>query len=363
MKHLSKVDRMGFKLREGIEMTPREAIKTVFERMNEEIIGQERVIERFIMAMLADGNILVEGLPGLAKTKAVHAMAEAIDAKFSRIQFTPDLEPSDVLGEEILYEENGKKAFKFHPGPIFGNIILADEINRAPAKVQSAMLEAMEEKQVTVAGVTHKLPRLFVVLATQNPLEQKGTYPLPEAQKDRFLMHVKIDYVNMESEYKMIQKILLNEKKNKKEWERIPQDMVFAARDEVTKVKISEEMGKYIVELVFATRYPMRYSKQLGVMIEVGVSPRGSLALTKCAQVHAWMRGRQEVTTKDIQAVIHDVFRHRLLKSEHTKFSGIHNDEIIDIIIQQVPAPAPERFIRPSEVNKREPKPSEVKHS
>jgi MoxR-like ATPase len=341
-------------------MTPREAIKLLFERMNSEIIGQERIIERFIMGMLADGNLLVEGLPGLAKTRAVHAMADAIEAKFSRIQFTPDLEPSDVIGEERLYIEDGKRIFKFHEGPIFGNIILADEINRAPAKVQSAMLEAMEEKQVTVAGVTHELPELFVVLATQNPLEQKGTYPLPEAQKDRFLMHVKIDYVNMDSEYKMVKQVLSEGHKKVVYEDRIPQKMIFAAREEIAKVQISEMIGKYIVELVFATRYPMRYSKQLSVMIDVGVSPRGSLALTKCAQVHAWMRGRPEVTAKDVQSVIHDVFRHRILKSEHTKFSGIHNDKIIDIIVEQVPDPTPKREIRLNEVKKREPKPSEI---
>ena len=181
-------------------MTPREAINILLERMNEAIIGQEHIVDRFVMGLLADGNLLVEGLPGLAKTRAVRSMADVIDATFSRIQFTPDLGPNDVMGTERVYEEEGKKVFRFHKGPIFGNIILADEINRAPAKVQSAMLEAMEEHQVTVAGQTFKLPKLFIVLATQNPIEQEGTYPLSEAQKDRFFMHVKIDYVNMESE-------------------------------------------------------------------------------------------------------------------------------------------------------------------
>ena len=328
-------------------MTPREAIKLLFERMNKEIIGQEHIVERFIMGMLADGNMLVEGLPGLAKTRAVRSMANAIEAKFSRIQFTPDLEPSDVVGEERVYEEEGKRFYEFHEGPIFGNIILADEINRAPAKVQAALLEAMEEKQVTVAGVTRELPELFVVLATQNPLEQKGTYPLPEAQKDRFLMHVKIDYVKMNDEYKMVQQVL-NEGHRKEPYkDRIPQQLIFDAREDVKTVEISEEMGKYMVELVFATRYPLRYSKQLEVMIEVGVSPRGSLALTKCAQVHAWMRGRREVAVEDVKSVIHDVFRHRIIKSEHTKFSGIENDAIIDIVVENVPAPKAV-FQRPS---------------
>ena len=307
--------------------------------MNEAIIGQEHVVNRFIMALLADGNILVEGLPGLAKTRAVHSMADAIDATFSRIQFTPDLSPADVMGIERVYDEDGKKTYQVHKGPIFGNIILADEINRAPSRVQSAMLEAMEEHQVTIAGQTLKLPKLFIVLATQNPIEQEGTFPLSEAQKDRFFMHVKVDYVTMDSEYQMIQMLQKEKHHTKVEKEKISQEMVFAAREEVGKVKISEEIGKYIVELVFSTRYPMRYSKQLDVMIDVGVSPRGSLALTQCAQVYAWMKGRDEVIVQDVHAVIHDVFRHRIIKSEHTRFSGIENDEIIDIIVQQVPLP------------------------
>jgi len=307
--------------------------------MNEAIIGQEHVVNRFIMALLADGNILVEGLPGLAKTRAVHSMADAIDATFSRIQFTPDLSPADVMGSERVHEEDGKKSYHLHKGPIFGNIILADEINRAPSRVQSAMLEAMEEHQVTIAGQTLKLPKLFIVLATQNPIEQEGTFPLSEAQKDRFFMHVKVDYVTMDSEYQMIQMLQKEKHHTKVEKEKISQEMVFAAREEVGKVKISEEIGKYIVELVFSTRYPMRYSKQLDVMIDVGVSPRGSLALTQCAQVYAWMKGRDEVIVQDVHAVIHDVFRHRIIKSEHTRFSGIENDEIIDIIVQQVPLP------------------------
>ncbi|MCD6212434.1 MAG: MoxR family ATPase [Sulfurovum sp.] len=320
-------------------MTPRESIKILSDRMNEAIIGQKHIVNRFIMGLLADGNMLVEGLPGLAKTRAVRSMADAIDATFSRIQFTPDLKPSDVMGSERIYEVEGKKTYRLHKGPIFGNIILADEINRAPSMVQSAMLEAMEEHQVTIAGQTLKLPKLFIVLATQNPIEQEGTFPLSEAQKDRFFMHVKIDYVNMDSEYRMIQ-MVQNEKHHQKvQKETISQEMIFAARDEVGKVKISEELGKYIVELVFSTRYPMRYSKQLDVMIDVGVSPRGSLALTQCAQVHAWMKGRNEVAVQDVHSVIHDVFRHRIIRSEHTRFSGIQNDAIIDIIVKAVPLP------------------------
>lgn len=321
-------------------MTARVAIKELLDRMNEKVIGQEHIVKRFIMGLLADGNILVEGLPGLAKTRTVRSMAEIIDSQFSRIQFTPDLLPSDVLGQERHYEEDGKEFYRFYKGPIFGNIILADEINRAQAKVQSAMLEAMEEKQVTIAGKTFKLPELFIVLATQNPIEQEGTFPLPEAQKDRFLMHVKIDYVNMDSELKMIR--MVQEEKHHVEDHRpkIAQEMIFAAREEIGNIVLSDEVGRYIVDLVFSTRYPLRYSKQLDVMIDVGVSPRGSLALTQCAQVHAWMKGKKEVTVQDVQSVIHDVFRHRIIKSQHTRFSGIQNDEIIDIIVKTVPLPS-----------------------
>ena len=321
-------------------MTAREAINVLLDRMNHAVIGQERIVERLVIGLLANGNILVEGLPGLAKTRAVHSMADIIESKFSRIQFTPDLNPADVMGSERVYEENGKKTFRFHRGPIFGNIVLADEINRAPAKVQSAMLEAMEEHQVTIAGQTFKLPKLFIVMATQNPIEQEGTYPLSEAQKDRFLMHVKIDYVTMESEYQMIQMVQKEKQSQKQESApKIPQEVIFAAREGVAKVEIPEAVGRYIVELVSATRYPLRYSKQLDVMIDVGVSPRGSLALTQCSQVHTWLQGRKEVTVEDVQSVIHDVFRHRILRSEHTRFSGIQNDEIIDIIVKTVALP------------------------
>jgi MoxR-like ATPase len=320
-------------------MTPHEAIQLLVERMNREIIGQEQIIERFVIGLIADGNVLVEGLPGLAKTRMVRAIADNIEAQFARIQFTPDLSPTDIVGEERLYEENGKKTLRFRKGPIFGNIILADEINRAPAKVQAAMLEAMEERQVTVAGRTLKLADLFVVFATQNPIEQQGTYPLSEAQKDRFLMHVKIGYVDMESEFKML-KLVQNEHYRPPVIEtKLPQSVIFAAQKEVEKVEVSDDVGHYLVELVFATRYPLRYSKQLGVMIDVGVSPRGTIALQKCSQAYAWLQGRDSVTIKDVHAVIHDIFRHRLVISEHAALNGRTEDDIVDIILQQVPLP------------------------
>ena len=320
-------------------MTPRESIALLQQKMNEATIGQKQIVSKLIMGLLADGNVLIEGLPGLAKTRVVHSMADFVESKFSRIQFTPDLKPSDVMGEERIYHEEGKTEYKFHEGAIFGNIILADEVNRAPAKVQSAMLEAMEEKQVTVAGETHKLAELFIVMATQNPIEQVGTYPLSEAQKDRFLMHVRIDYVDMASELKMVQ-MVLDEKRHKKEiGEKIPQSLIFAARDEVLDITVRDEIAKYMIELIFATRYPVRYSRQLGVMIDLGISPRGSLALSQCARAHAWMKGKKEVEIEDVHAVIHDVFRHRLVISEHALMNNRTNDEIIDIILAQVPKP------------------------
>jgi len=320
-------------------MTARESIEYLQQKMNEETIGQERIVDRLIMGMLADGNMLIEGLPGLAKTRVVRSMSEFVESKFSRIQFTPDLRPSDVMGEERTYVENGDNVRRFHKGAIFGNIILADEINRAPAKVQSAMLEAMEEKQVTVSGVTYKLPELFVVMATQNPIEQEGTYPLSEAQKDRFLMHIKMDYIDMGSEYEMVKMVKEEKRHEKAKHKKISQTLIFAARDEIAEIKISDEIGHYMIDLVYATRYPMRYKKQLAVMIERGVSPRGSLALSKCAQTHAWMKGKNEVDVEDVQSVIQDVFYHRLAPTELALTNSKSNADIVQIILDNVSVP------------------------
>jgi MoxR-like ATPase len=323
-------------------MTSRESIDILQNNMNKIIIGQEKVVERLIVCMLSDGNMLLEGLPGLAKTKMVKTMAKIIDAVFSRIQFTPDLTTMDIVGADKIYEENGVHKFRFEPGPIFGNIILADEINRAPAKVQAAMLEAMEERQVTVSGKTYKLPKLFTVIATQNPLDKDGTYQLPDAQKDRFLMHVIVSYVDMESELKIIELAHLQKPTDgtaSTVIQKIPQEMILAARKEIESVQMSKSVKDYIIELVFATRYPLRYSKQLAVMIDVGVSPRATLALDRCSRAYAWMQDRDHVTHKDVQAIIHDVFRHRLIKSEHTRLSEKTNDDIVDIILEQVPLP------------------------
>jgi len=323
-------------------MTAHESIKLLQKKMNASIIGQENIVERLIIGLLANGNLLVEGLPGLAKTRAVRAMADTIESEFSRIQFTPDLLPSDVTGSENMYEENGEYKFRFEEGPIFGNIILADEINRAPAKVQAAMLEAMEERQVTVAGKTHKMPKLFIVMATQNPVEQEGTYPLPEAQKDRFLMHVNITYPDKASEIEVI-KLVRGERSGVEEEDtvnEIPQERIFVARDEIAKVKSSEIVEQYIVDLVFATRYPEKYDEKLASFIDVGVSPRASLGLDQCSRVYAWMQGRDHTTPEDVRAVVHDVFRHRITPSYEAQSERVSNDDIIDTILNLVALPA-----------------------
>jgi len=323
-------------------MTAYESIQLLQKKMNASIIGQENIVERLIIGLLANGNLLVEGLPGLAKTRAVRGMADAIESTFSRIQFTPDLLPSDVTGSENMYEENGEYKFRFEEGPIFGNIILADEINRAPAKVQAAMLEAMEERQVTVAGKTHKMPKLFIVMATQNPVEQEGTYPLPEAQKDRFLMHVNITYPTKDAEIEVI-RLVRGEKSGAIEEdnsELISQELIFAARDEIANVKSSEIVEQYIVDLVFATRYPEQYDEKLASFIDVGVSPRASLGLDQCSRVYAWLQGRDHTTPEDVRAVLHDVFRHRITPSYEAQSERVSNDDIIDTILGLVALPA-----------------------
>jgi len=305
--------------------------------MGQSIIGQQQVINSLILGLLANGNLLLEGLPGLAKTRAVNSMAKNLAAGLSRIQFTPDLLPSDITGTEMYHSSGGKDMLEFQPGPIFSNLILADEINRAPAKVQAALLEAMEERQVTVAGKTHKMEPLFMVLATQNPIEQEGTYPLPEAQMDRFLMHVRVDYSSDEEELEII-RLVRGEMSGEKQEEQsaISQDVIFAARKEIAKIHSSENVERYIVSLVSATRYPEKYDEQLAQWIEVGASPRGSLALDKCSRVHAWLAGRDHVTPDDIRAVVHDCLRHRLILSYEANAEGMSADKVIDAIIKLV---------------------------
>ncbi|MCO4812172.1 MAG: MoxR family ATPase [Gammaproteobacteria bacterium] len=324
-----------------------EQVQALKMRMQESIIGQEDVVERLIIGLLANGNLLVEGLPGLAKTRAIKALANNLEADFSRIQFTPDLLPSDVTGTEVYYQKDGQGEFRFEPGPIFANIVLGDEINRAPAKVQAAMLEAMEERQVTVAGTTHKMPPLFMVMATQNPVEQEGTYPLPEAQMDRFLMHVNIEYTPVEDEVRIVELVRSEEvaatakdsQQESEPAERIPQQAVFDARREIGQVKVSPAIGRYMADLVYATRTPEKYSEDLARWIDVGGSPRASLALDKCSRTHAWLSGRDFVDPEDVRAIVHDCLRHRLMLSYEAQGEGVRADQVVDAILEQVALP------------------------
>ncbi|MFT4848284.1 MAG: MoxR-like ATPase [Sediminicola sp.] len=318
-------------------MSPFESISALKEQMSKSIIGQDQLIDSIILALLADGNMLLEGLPGLAKTRAIKALAKNLDCGLSRIQFTPDLLPSDVTGTEI-YVPNEKEKFVFQKGPIFSNLILADEINRAPAKVQSALLEAMEERQVTVSGKTYKMENLFMVLATQNPIEQEGTYPLPEAQMDRFLIHTIIGYPddNAELEIMRLNKREASTIKNKQPLETISPQAVFDAREEIAKVKVTEDIEKYIVSLISATRYPEKFDPELAKLIEFGSSPRGTIALDRCSRVNAWMQGRDYVSPEDVHTVIKDVLRHRIALSYKGRAEGVTPDQIIDKLIESV---------------------------
>jgi len=318
-------------------VTTLDSINDLQARIGQSIIGQERVVQRLVLGLLANGNLLLEGLPGLAKTRAVKSMARHLDTNLSRIQFTPDLLPSDITGAVTYHSSGGKDVFEFQPGPIFSNLILADEINRAPAKVQAALLEAMEERQVTVAGKTHPMEPLFMVLATQNPIEQEGTYPLPEAQMDRFLMHVKIDYPSDDDELEVIRLVRSEQGvKTLPNAEPIPQETIFKARDEINGIYSSENVERYIVSLISATRYPEKYDQQLANWVEVGASPRGSLALDRCSRVHAWLDGRDHTTPDDVRAVIHDCLRHRLILSYEANADRVSADQVIDHMVALV---------------------------
>jgi len=317
-------------------MSNHESILALKKKMSESIIGQENLIERLILVLLSNGNMLLEGLPGLAKTRAIKSLANELDSGLSRIQFTPDLLPSDITGTEI-YQPESKEKFIFQKGPIFSNLILADEINRSPAKVQSALLEAMEERQVSVAGKTYKMDPLFMVMATQNPVEQEGTYPLPEAQMDRFLMHVMIDYPNDNSELKIIRLNRDEQYKTKKtDAKKLSPQVIFDARKEIAEVTIAENMEKYIVDIISASRYPEKYSEELASWIDFGASPRGSIAIDKSARTHAWMEGKDFVSPDNIRAVVHDCLRHRLILSYNANAEGISPNQVIDEILKVV---------------------------
>lgn len=312
-------------------------IQSLLAYLNSHIVGQPHLSQRLIMALLADGHLLVEGAPGLAKTKAIKTLADGIDGDFHRVQFTPDLLPADITGSDIYRPENGN--FEFQPGPLFHNLVLADEINRAPAKVQSALLEAMAERQISVGQKTYPLPPLFLVMATQNPIEQEGTYPLPEAQMDRFLMHVLVDYPQRESEHRILQ--LARDEAGGTVSTSAPgvtQATIFAARSAALQVKMAVNVEEYLVQLVLATRNPQAYSAEVANWIEYGASPRATIAIDRCSRVNAWLDGRDFVTPDDIRAVAHDVLRHRLILSFEAETSGATPDAVITRLIDSVPS-------------------------
>jgi MoxR-like ATPase len=304
--------------------------------LQERIIGQPHLVDRLLITLLADGHLLVEGAPGLAKTKAINALAERIEGEFKRIQFTPDLLPGDITGTDIYRPQT--QSFDFQAGPIFHNLILADEINRAPAKVQSALLEAMAERQVTVGGVTRPLPELFMVMATQNPIEQEGTYPLPEAQLDRFLLHVKIGYPDANSEQAIL-RLARGEAMNAANdiEHQLSAEDIMKARQEVLSLHMSDAVEQYLVQLIMATREPKAYGEDIANWIEYGASPRGTIALDRCARAHAWLAGRDYVSPDDIKAVAHDVLRHRLLLSFEAEASGMNSQQVINELLKRVP--------------------------
>jgi MoxR-like ATPase len=305
-----------------------------------QIIGQSVLVERLLIALLADGHLLVEGPPGLAKTRAIKALAQAVEADFQRVQFTPDMLPADLTGSEIYRPEDG--SFRFQRGPLFHNLILADEINRAPAKVQSALLEAMAERQISVGAVTHRLPPMFLVMATQNPIEQEGTYPLPEAQIDRFMLHAVIDYPDRATTIK-IMTLARNEAMTQRELpppeHRLTQALVFAARHEVMQIAFSDPVAEYVAALVEATRRPELYSTQLREWLRWGVSPRAAIAMERGARSIAWLDGRDFVTPEDVQAIAADTLRHRLLLDYGAQARGVTAQNCVAELLNKVPAP------------------------
>ena len=317
-------------------MSARDRILDPKRRITAAVIGQEAVVDLLLVALLADGHLLMEGLPGLAKTRTIKSLAKNLESEFRRIQFTPDLLPSDITGTEIYTGEGAGGTFRFQPGPIFGNLILADEINRAPAKAQAALLEAMEERQVTSGGKTNPLPELFLVLATQNPIEQEGTYPLPEAQMDRFLLHVFIGYPTDENEAKILRLIRGEEAGTMPSTEgKIPAQAVLSAPAEVHVVKVSEALEAYYVAIVAATRRPGDYQGDLKKWIQYGASPRGTLALDRASRARAWLEGRDHVLPEDVHAVIHPCLRHRLI----LRYEAITRDAVVDEIVKLVALP------------------------
>jgi len=322
-----------------------EPITEVIQFLNKMIIGQEDLVRSLMIALLADGHLLVEGAPGLAKTRAIKMLCSVIDSSFHRLQFTPDLLPADLIGTEIYRMETG--SFEFQQGPIFHNLILADEINRAPAKVQSALLEAMAERQITVGKKTYTLPKLFLVMATQNPIEQEGTYPLPEAQLDRFLLKVNVDYPSAEKEMEMLSLVLSEAQNeyNQKPFaklampEKLSQTDLALAREAVLNVYMAKNIQEYIIQLIAATRNPKNYGKDIANYVQFGASPRGGICLARAAKALAFLEGSDFVGPDHVQAMAHDVLRHRVILSYKAEAEGISQDKFIDELIRRVPVP------------------------
>lgn len=312
-----------------------EHFSSLKEHLSSQIIGQHSLVENLLIALLANGHLIVEGPPGLAKTRAVNALAQGLEADFHRVQFTPDLLPADLTGTDIYRPEDG--TFVFQPGPLFRNLVLADEINRAPAKVQSALLEAMAEGQITVGRNTYPLPELFLVMATQNPIEQEGTYPLPEAQLDRFLMHVEIGYPDAASELEIL-KLNRGEalKVDKASVKEITQADIFAAREQVMKIHMAPAVENYIVDLIMATRNPEKYDDKLKQWLAYGASPRATIALDRCARARAWLNNRDFVSPEDVQAVFHNVLRHRIIMTYQAEAEGISSNQLLDHLLSLV---------------------------
>ncbi|MDE1198481.1 AAA family ATPase [Pseudomonas sp. Bc-h] len=324
-------------------MSVREQIVDLETSVGQSVLGQGGVIRHLLIGLLADGHVLLESLPGLAKTRLVKSLAKHLDAKMSRIQFTPDLLPSDITGAEILQQIDGRNQIKFQPGPLFGNVILADEINRAPAKVQAALLEAMEERQITVAGESHAMTQLFMVIATQNPIEQEGTYPLPEAQMDRFLMKLHLDYPSPTDEASVLQLVRGEEAlahASAAVAQRLEQQAIFAARQEISSIHVAPTIDRYLIDLVNGTRRPADFDADLGRWINVGASPRGGIALDRAARAHAWLNQQDFVSPDDVRAVLHPVLRHRMMLSYDAVADGVNADQVLDRLLDKVAIPA-----------------------
>jgi MoxR-like ATPase len=317
-----------------------EQILVLRDFMNSRILGQDRLISRMLVALLADGHILVEGPPGLAKTRAVKTLASGLEGDFQRIQFTPDLLPSDLTGTDIYRPHDS--SFSFLPGPLFHHVIVADEINRAPAKVQSALLESMEERQITVGKTTYPLPGLYFVMATQNPIEQEGTYPLPESQLDRFLLKVTIDYPRVDSEVQIMQQVRREAQQDQQALgipDKLPitQQVIFDARQEILQMYMAQPVEQYIAQLVAASRNPQPYSSTLAGWIQYGASPRASLAFDRCCRALAWLEGRDYVSPEDVQKLAHEIMRHRVLLTYQAEADGVSVEQVIDELLAKVP--------------------------